>query len=153
MLGGILGLYCSHAYPYTSPHFSNILPKALKGADLEVYSLFKYFGMQVRVRPVFNSGSGELAFAQRWQPREEDYQEFLSSFPIDSSDLDLHWKFILFSRRMKGFAEVCKYAKQKKLKVSLHDSSEGYLTRADLKPFRYTHHSEEWGGLREVGGI
>lgn len=110
--------------------------------------------MHVRVRPVFNSGRDEPAFfAQRWQPCEEDYQEFLSSFPIDSSDLDLYWKFILFSRRMKGFAEVCKYAKQKKLKVSLRDSSEGYLIRADLEPFQYSDESEQWAGMHEVGGI
>lgn len=144
-----------HHNANASPHFCDILPKALKGVDLGVYSLFKNFGMHGRARPVFNKGSVSRgpALAPAPQLREEDYQEILSSPPIDTSDLDLDWKFILFSRRLEGFGRVCTYAKQNNLQVNLHDSSKGCLIRTDLKPFRCSHRSEEWDAIHEVGGI
>ncbi|OQD86871.1 hypothetical protein PENSOL_c084G03942 [Penicillium solitum] len=50
--GGAFGFYCSHAYPHTSDEAPMLLPRALKGADLVLYSVFKSLGIQINVVPV-----------------------------------------------------------------------------------------------------
>ncbi|KAJ5193865.1 Oxoglutarate/iron-dependent dioxygenase [Penicillium cf. griseofulvum] len=50
--GGAFGFYCSHAYPHTSNEARMLLPRALKGADLVLYSVFKSLGIHIDVVPV-----------------------------------------------------------------------------------------------------
>jgi hypothetical protein len=54
--GGILGIFCSHAYPHTSNHAREFFPRGLKGADLVVYTALHSFGIQVDVQPVMIEG-------------------------------------------------------------------------------------------------
>ncbi|KXG52467.1 Oxoglutarate/iron-dependent dioxygenase [Penicillium griseofulvum] len=54
--GGALGFYCSHAYPHASNEAEKLLPRALKGADLVLYSVFKSLGIYIEVLPVIPEG-------------------------------------------------------------------------------------------------
>jgi hypothetical protein len=58
--GGILGIFCSHAYPHTSNHAREYFPRGLKGADLVVYTALHSFGIQVDVLPVMIVESGVI---------------------------------------------------------------------------------------------
>ncbi|KAI9926316.1 hypothetical protein MW887_004080 [Aspergillus wentii] len=53
--GGVLGFYCSHAYPHTSEVAELQLPRGLKGADLVLYSVLKSLGIEVNVLPVLEN--------------------------------------------------------------------------------------------------
>ncbi|CAG8894967.1 unnamed protein product [Penicillium egyptiacum] len=50
--GGALGFFCSHAYPHASDEAPVLLPRALKGADLVLYSVFKSLGLEIDILPV-----------------------------------------------------------------------------------------------------
>ncbi|KAJ5483787.1 hypothetical protein N7530_003033 [Penicillium desertorum] len=50
--GGALGFFCSHAYPHASDEAPMLLPRALKGSDLVLYSVFKSLGIQIDALPV-----------------------------------------------------------------------------------------------------
>lgn len=65
-----------------------MLPKALKGADLELYSIFKDLGVHVEVLPVLESQS-EHPIKKEDETFEMAYAKFLYSSPIGSSNLDL----------------------------------------------------------------
>ncbi|KAF7596013.1 hypothetical protein BBP40_003793 [Aspergillus hancockii] len=54
--GGVLGIFCSHAYAHTSGLAQTRLPRTLKGADLVLYSIFKSLGLDVEILPVLESG-------------------------------------------------------------------------------------------------
>ncbi|KAJ5926048.1 hypothetical protein N7516_007821 [Penicillium verrucosum] len=64
--GGAFGFYCSHAYPHTSDEAPMLLPRALKGADLVLYSVFKSLGIQINVVPVIMEDDY----------KEEDYDDY-----------------------------------------------------------------------------
>ncbi|KAL1967105.1 hypothetical protein VTN77DRAFT_3629 [Rasamsonia byssochlamydoides] len=53
--GGVLGMFCSHAYAHTSDLVTESLPRALKGSDLVLYSVFKSLGYEVDILPVMES--------------------------------------------------------------------------------------------------
>ncbi|KAL4969935.1 2OG-Fe(II) oxygenase [Aspergillus stella-maris] len=60
--GGVLGLFCSHAYPHTSKHASSQLPRSLKGSDLVLYSVFASLGMNPTILPILeNNGDYNTA--------------------------------------------------------------------------------------------
>ncbi|KAJ5681892.1 uncharacterized protein N7477_001832 [Penicillium maclennaniae] len=50
--GGVLAIYCSHAYPHSVEEANLLLPRGLKGSDLVVYAVLKSFGIEVEVLPV-----------------------------------------------------------------------------------------------------
>ncbi|KAL2815226.1 hypothetical protein BDW59DRAFT_16821 [Aspergillus cavernicola] len=50
--GGVLGIFCSHAYAHSSKIAEFQLPRALKGADLVLYAVFKSLGIDIEVLPV-----------------------------------------------------------------------------------------------------
>ena len=52
LTGGVLGSFCSHAYPHASSDVSVLLPGGLKGADLVLYSVLHSLGVEVEVLPV-----------------------------------------------------------------------------------------------------
>lgn len=52
--GGILGIYSSYAYPYSS-NCVNVPEKdgiVLKGSDMALYAVFQNLGLRVNIRPV-----------------------------------------------------------------------------------------------------
>ncbi|KAB5526400.1 hypothetical protein GE09DRAFT_1229243 [Coniochaeta sp. 2T2.1] len=49
--GGYLGLYCNHAYAYTSES-GDLLPDTLKGLGMVVWETFKALGVKLFVKPV-----------------------------------------------------------------------------------------------------
>jgi hypothetical protein len=57
-IGGVLGSFCTHAYPHTADNATTLLPRGLKGADLVLYSVFDSLGIEVEMLPVI-IGSGE----------------------------------------------------------------------------------------------
>ncbi|KAL4739206.1 hypothetical protein BDV11DRAFT_170239 [Aspergillus similis] len=54
--GGVLGTFCSHAYARSSNLAELQLPRALKGADLVLYSVFKSLNLDVEVLPILEKG-------------------------------------------------------------------------------------------------
>ncbi|KAJ5810586.1 uncharacterized protein N7503_002804 [Penicillium pulvis] len=50
--GGVLGIFCSHAYPHTASNVETLLPRGLKGADMTVYVALRSLGIKVDVLPV-----------------------------------------------------------------------------------------------------
>ncbi|KAE8314353.1 hypothetical protein BDV41DRAFT_534150 [Aspergillus transmontanensis] len=53
--GGVLGIFCSHAYPHSSSSTTHDLPKGLKGSDVVLYSIFQSLGLHVQVLPVLEN--------------------------------------------------------------------------------------------------
>ncbi|KAE8137959.1 hypothetical protein BDV38DRAFT_245960 [Aspergillus pseudotamarii] len=53
--GGVLGIFCSHAYPHTSNSTTYDLPRGLKGSDVVLYSIFQSLGLHVQVLPVLEN--------------------------------------------------------------------------------------------------
>jgi hypothetical protein len=50
--GGILGFYCSHAYPHSNTKLRKELPVALKGVDLLIFTVCRSLGLQTKARPI-----------------------------------------------------------------------------------------------------
>ncbi|KAJ5790206.1 uncharacterized protein N7518_007217 [Penicillium psychrosexuale] len=79
--GGALGFYCSHAYPHASDEAPMLLPRALKGADLVLYSVFKSLGIKIEVVPVIQ----EDDFRKGDYDMDEEYESLeYDSNPKDS---------------------------------------------------------------------
>ncbi|PYH85821.1 hypothetical protein BO82DRAFT_326637 [Aspergillus uvarum CBS 121591] len=119
--GGVLGMFCFHAYAHTSNDAHVRLPRALKGADLVVYSVLKSLGAEVSVLPVL--GDDDRAV---WDDWEEAYynarmyqgletyfkeggelpkiqtNEFLGAEYGRKYDLDRRWKLLLLIRRVSA---------------------------------------------------
>jgi hypothetical protein len=67
--GGLLGVYCQHAYAQNTPEGGAQLPGILKGADMAVYEVFRALGLKVEVRPVLD----HLAdYEDYWEEYYED---------------------------------------------------------------------------------
>ncbi|KAB5566908.1 hypothetical protein GE09DRAFT_1284615 [Coniochaeta sp. 2T2.1] len=45
--GGILGIYCTHAYAHSTQSGGKALPAVLKGTDMAVYAVFRAHGLKV----------------------------------------------------------------------------------------------------------
>ncbi|KAK3902845.1 hypothetical protein C8A05DRAFT_33419 [Staphylotrichum tortipilum] len=52
--GGILGMFCTHAYAHNIGSAAAALPGVLKGADMALYAVFRALGLRVDVRAVFS---------------------------------------------------------------------------------------------------
>jgi hypothetical protein len=57
--GGILGFYCAHKYAHTRKGMNKLMPFALKGIDVAVFSVFRSLGLKVGVRPILNTSNLE----------------------------------------------------------------------------------------------
>ena len=53
-LGGLLGIWCSHAYAHSHSQSIHNLPSSLKGVDMAMYEIFRALGLQVTVRPILD---------------------------------------------------------------------------------------------------
>lgn len=60
--GGVIGVFCSHAYPHSSGLAELLLPRALKGADLVVYAVFEALGIDVSILPVLEPQEDSVGF-------------------------------------------------------------------------------------------
>ncbi|KAL4922136.1 hypothetical protein BDW62DRAFT_197372 [Aspergillus aurantiobrunneus] len=85
--GGVLGIFCSHAYAHSSKLADSQLPRALNGADLVLYSAFKSLGIDVEVLPVlendgqYSGENSELGLTGRTQGRRRAfYVSYLDSW-------------------------------------------------------------------------
>jgi len=52
--GGTLGFFCAHKYAHTREGMKNLMPFALKGIDVAVFSVFRSLGVEVSVRPILD---------------------------------------------------------------------------------------------------
>ncbi|GMG09637.1 unnamed protein product [Aspergillus oryzae] len=53
--GGVLDIFCSHAYPHSSSSTTHDLPRGFKGFDVVLYSIFQSLGLHVQVLPVLEN--------------------------------------------------------------------------------------------------
>ncbi|RAH66752.1 2OG-Fe(II) oxygenase [Aspergillus aculeatinus CBS 121060] len=119
--GGVLGMFCSHAYAHTSNDAHVRLPRALKGADLVVYSVLKSLGAEVSVLPVLGEDDRavwddweEAIYNSRMYQGLETYLKGGGELPkIQTNeclgaeygrkyDLDRRWKLLLLIRRVSA---------------------------------------------------
>jgi hypothetical protein len=71
--GGILGFGCSHAYAHSSDLADTHLPRALKGADLVLYSVLLSLGIKLSILPVLDDISDHRAGSPCGSPLIGDY--------------------------------------------------------------------------------
>ncbi|KAF2014657.1 hypothetical protein BU24DRAFT_349125 [Aaosphaeria arxii CBS 175.79] len=57
--GGLVGLYCQHAYAHATTEGAKALPSALKGIDMAIYSVFRSFGLDVQAMTVLRHDISE----------------------------------------------------------------------------------------------
>lgn len=55
--GGIIGFYCAYKYAHHTSRAHALLPWALKGVDVAIYSVFRSLGLEVSVRPILISNA------------------------------------------------------------------------------------------------
>jgi hypothetical protein len=108
--GGILGIYCTHAYAHSTQSGGKALPAVLKGTDMAVYAVFRAHGLKVCVRPVvgrtswyadedydsdpeFNTRAGinlgELTVTEVGGDEDTNWDDIWSEWPHDR--LDVNW--------------------------------------------------------------
>lgn len=51
-IGGRLGFYCHHLYAHNNDQSEGLMPYALKGIDVAIFSVFQKLGLDVSVLPV-----------------------------------------------------------------------------------------------------
>ncbi|KAF2804168.1 uncharacterized protein BDZ99DRAFT_452136 [Mytilinidion resinicola] len=52
--GGLVGVYCSHAYAHTHEEGIKHLPGSLKGSDMALYEIFKALNLEVNLKPILD---------------------------------------------------------------------------------------------------
>jgi hypothetical protein len=57
--GGRLGVYCRYSYSHTSLNAKNVMPCALQGIDVVLYSTFRTLGLKPEVRPLLDPSTME----------------------------------------------------------------------------------------------
>lgn len=105
--------------------------------------------MDAEFRPVYNPPDSKSVWEQE-EPDSNGYQAFLSSLPIGTSDLDLYWKFLLFSRRVRGLKELYSYAKKRHIDLNRHHSQKDPLIGANIEPLQEYFESEQDCSMTEV---
>ncbi|OJJ67117.1 hypothetical protein ASPBRDRAFT_78662 [Aspergillus brasiliensis CBS 101740] len=119
--GGVLGVFCSHAYPHSSELAELQLPRALKGADLVVYAVFEALGIPVRILPVLGRYG---VYVGNDEPRLMDSEED-SVTGASSSDSESEYGYR--SRRSHRRSVPQKYLKKGK---------EGPLSYREMYPWK-----------------
>ncbi|KAJ6084515.1 hypothetical protein N7486_011315 [Penicillium sp. IBT 16267x] len=94
--GGVLRIFCSHAYPHTASNVETLLPRGLKGGDMTVYVALRSLGIKVDVLPVI------IDDEERYEDEEEEYME-------DSGDSEEIAEKIAAEKSPEGSAEYLEY--------------------------------------------
>ncbi|KAJ5778632.1 hypothetical protein N7520_001878 [Penicillium odoratum] len=71
--GGVLGIFCSHAYPHTSHSAQRLLPQRLKGKDFAVYSILGSLGIKAEILPVLIEEDEDSSEGSSSSSDTEDY--------------------------------------------------------------------------------
>ena len=103
--GGTLGFFCSHAYTHASDEAPMLLPRALKGPDLVLYSVFQYFGIQIDVLLViFENNYGSYDKRYKEMVNNPIQNRILGAFSQNSHAPRVYWsilKYILLPYQLK----------------------------------------------------
>ncbi|KAJ5595152.1 uncharacterized protein N7459_001360 [Penicillium hispanicum] len=151
IIGGVLGIYCSHAYPHSSSQASALLPRGLKGADLALYSTLKSLGIELDVLPILCAEdelrfyeSGQLEdFLREGKPFEPEYAQLPYKIPLDVG-VDRYWKILFLSRYVQVGEDFMYFVKSERLPIT----ATSFMRRPDiigaqLNPYRTTDRGEE----------
>lgn len=163
-LGGILGVYCSHAYPHAAKFASKLLPRGLKGADLALFSVLKTLGLEVDVRPVLENlweasecdDGGYAAerkmnrFLKEGTPFEPPFTQVPRTVHFDG-DVDRHWRTLYLSRRALGMDEFRHLVPNDRLKEFDEYWNSAKLVGTELNEFKMTNLGGEGMGITQVG--
>lgn len=84
--GGVLGVFCSHAYPHASDNASILLPRGLKGADLVLFSVLHSLGVEVDVLPVMFAHGFRDMTRDYWDSEDYDDSEHDDDTGIDHNE-------------------------------------------------------------------
>lgn len=76
--GGTIGFYCTHMYAHNNKATEKLMPFALKGIDVVIFSVFLKLGLKVRVLPVLQDDS------------VEEYSDEEMTYDSDDSDVNPH---------------------------------------------------------------
>ncbi|KAF9887164.1 hypothetical protein FE257_010418 [Aspergillus nanangensis] len=135
--GGVLGVYCSHAYPHASEIANMQLPRGLKGADLVLYTVLQSLGIEVDIRPVLEYcgeyGSQNLDLGIKGIVRANKRHYFSSWDYYDSyywrtymsAGIDRYWKLLLMSRRVRGMRDLTEVARREGVAIHGWYANEG----------------------------
>ncbi|KAH8426037.1 uncharacterized protein LDX57_003777 [Aspergillus melleus] len=135
--GGVLGMFCSHAYPHTSELAGMQFPRILKGVDLVLYSVLKSLGIELAVIPIVDKDgvygknpalglrgtvgrSGRYWYGSGGCYEMEQYLQNGGSLKfytrdhvpkdVDFTDVDRRWKLLLMTRQITGMDGSIEYA-------------------------------------------
>ncbi|PLN86495.1 hypothetical protein BDW42DRAFT_158595 [Aspergillus taichungensis] len=108
--GGVIGFYCSHAYPHSSALAKIQLPSALKGSDIILYSIFKSLGMEVDVLPILDIDPFHESYyydALKDTVKKRKNLPLFEDIPLPTSEEEYsnvahRWKKLFVSRQVKG---------------------------------------------------
>ncbi|KAL1981845.1 hypothetical protein VTN96DRAFT_2090 [Rasamsonia emersonii] len=171
--GGVLGIFCSHAYAHNSDVATESLPRALKGFDLVLYSIFKSLGYEVDILPVIEPGGdydttnpqlgleGSVLGKRKWdyistdrydesppylehgQTLEQDYERVLDGDFRECDDVEKRWKTLLYARHVKGKTDMAQTAQEKGLTEIVDSYSRMARVGKWLKPYSTTDRGED----------
>lgn len=163
-LGGILGIYCSHAYPHTSPVAQELLPSILKGSDLMIYSIFQSFGIECAILPILKNKHyswdendafyDQKEYLQKGGDLEVYYEEVQETADEKDEDLkkaDDRWRTLFLSRRPRGLAQTRAYALKNGLEVPGGADMASERIGARLHKYKTTDRGQE-EDMDEVSG-
>lgn len=72
MKGGLLGIWCSHAYAHSHSSSIHNLPGSLKGVDMAMYEIFRALGLQVTIRPILDGCTEDYSGDSDYSDDSED---------------------------------------------------------------------------------
>ena len=87
-IGGVLGAFCSHAYPHATSDASILLPRGLKSADLVFYSALHALGVEVDVLPVMLGHGYKNTKDDWWDSDEGNEPDHDTNSDDDDEDSD-----------------------------------------------------------------
>lgn len=149
------------------------LPRALKGFDLVLYSIFKSLGYEVDILPVIEPGGdydttnpqlgleGSVLGKRKWdyistdrydesppylehgQTLEQDYERVLDGDFRECDDVEKRWKTLLYARHVKGKTDMAQTAQEKGLTEIVDSYSRMARVGKWLKPYSTTDRGED----------
>ncbi|KAI9041953.1 uncharacterized protein KD926_006290 [Aspergillus affinis] len=137
--GGVLGVFCSHAYPHTSKLAETQFLRSLKGKDLVLYSVLKSLGIELAVVPIVDNhgvyasnpalglkgtvDSSDDPCPLTFNTRDRVPKE------VEIADVDQRWKLLLMTRQITGMDATIDYAAEHKLPLKPNSFYAAGITR------------------------